>query len=76
MNWDAIAAIAEVVGAISVVVTLAYLATQIRQNTQSNRNVTLQTIHTQNSDWLSALVDADIARLFRTGQQNSKEITA
>ena len=30
MNWDAIGAIGEIVGAIAVVATLAYLATQIR----------------------------------------------
>lgn len=30
MNWDAIGAISEAVGALAVVVTLAYLATQIR----------------------------------------------
>ena len=32
MNWDAIGAIGEIVGALAVVVTLFYLATQIRQN--------------------------------------------
>ena len=30
MNWDAVGALSEAVGAITVVVTLAYLATQIR----------------------------------------------
>ena len=33
MNWEAIGAIGEIVGAIAVVVSLAYLAVQIRQNT-------------------------------------------
>lgn len=32
MNWDAIGAIAELVGALAVVLTLAYLARQISQN--------------------------------------------
>ena len=32
MNWDALGAVGELVGAIAVVVTLAYLAFQIRQN--------------------------------------------
>ncbi len=35
MNWDAIGAIGEILGAIAVLITLAYLAIQIRQNTQS-----------------------------------------
>ena len=35
MNWDAIGAIGEVCGAIAVVVTLVYLAGQLRQNTRA-----------------------------------------
>jgi len=34
MNWDAIGAVGQVVGAVGVVVTLFYLATQIRQNSK------------------------------------------
>ena len=34
MNWDAIGAIGEIVGATAVVVSLVYLAVQIRQNTR------------------------------------------
>ena len=33
MNWDAIGAIGEIIGATGVIVTLGYLAYQIRQNT-------------------------------------------
>lgn len=32
MNWDAIGAIEEIIGALAVVISLVYLATQIRQN--------------------------------------------
>ena len=35
MNWDAIGACAEVVGAIGVVVSLVYLAIQVRSNTSA-----------------------------------------
>lgn len=34
MNWDAIGAIGEVVGALAVVISLVYLALQIRQNSR------------------------------------------
>ena len=37
MNWDAIGAIGEVLGAIAVIFTLIYLAVQIRQNSASTR---------------------------------------
>jgi hypothetical protein len=33
MNWEAVAAIGDLIGAVGVIVTLAYLAVQIRRNT-------------------------------------------
>ena len=44
MNWEAAAAIAEVTGAVAVVVSLIYLAVQIRQNTRVVRGSTLDAI--------------------------------
>ncbi len=41
MNWEAIGAISEVFGAIAVVLTLIYLATQIKQNTESGRDAAM-----------------------------------
>lgn len=38
MNWEAISAISEIVGAIAVVVSLIYVAAQIRQNTRMMRS--------------------------------------
>ncbi len=35
MNWDAIAAVGEILGAIAVVISLLYLAVQIRQNSRA-----------------------------------------
>ena len=56
MHWDAIGAIGEIVGAIAVVATLAYLAIQMRQNTTQLKNATswninqgLAQIHGQHS---------------------------
>jgi len=37
MNWDAIGAIGELVGSVAVLVTLIYLAIQVRQNTHATR---------------------------------------
>jgi hypothetical protein len=36
MNWEAIGAVGELLGAIGVILTLIYLAIQIRQNTESS----------------------------------------
>ena len=38
VNWDAIGAVGEILGAAAVLVTLVYLARQIRQNTRSTRS--------------------------------------
>jgi len=42
MNWDAIGAIAETLGAVAVVATLVYLSSQLRQNTAAMRAAKLE----------------------------------
>ena len=42
MNWDAIGAIGEIIGAIAVLVTLIYLSVQIRQSSETQRAQTYQ----------------------------------
>ena len=37
MNWDAIGAVGEILGALGVIVTLVYLSAQIRQSTRSSQ---------------------------------------
>jgi len=37
MNWEAIGTVAEVVGAVAIVLSLIYVATQIKQNTAASR---------------------------------------
>ena len=50
MNWEAIGAVGESLGAIAVLVTLIYLAVQIRQNTAQQKREELVSIqHGQNS---------------------------
>jgi hypothetical protein len=51
MNWDAIGAIAEVVAALSVVVSLIYVGFQIRQNTGAVRSATAQAVHDNYAAW-------------------------
>jgi len=40
MNWDAISAVAEVTGVIAILITLIYLARQIRQSNREARDAT------------------------------------
>jgi hypothetical protein len=50
MNWEAIGALGEVLGALAVLVTLAYLAVQVRQNTaQQKREELISIQHGQNA---------------------------
>ncbi|MEJ2239539.1 MAG: hypothetical protein P8X82_14680 [Gemmatimonadales bacterium] len=44
MNWEAVGAIGEIIGAIAVVVTLIYLAVQVHQNTKSVQASTYQLV--------------------------------
>jgi hypothetical protein len=44
MNWEAIGAIGEVVGAVGVIATLVYLGAQIRQNSNVVRSATRQAV--------------------------------
>ena len=42
LNWEAIGAVGEIVGALAVVVSLVYVALQIRQNSGVSRSVAIQ----------------------------------
>jgi len=44
MNWEAIGALGEVIGALAVVASLIYLASQIRHNNKLAKNDSLQTV--------------------------------
>ena len=44
MNWDALSAIGQTVGALAVVISLIYLAVQMRQNTRAVRGTSFQAV--------------------------------
>ena len=54
MNWDAIGALSEVVAAAAVVISIIYLAIQVRQNTESNKSLATQNLVNQNSDLVAS----------------------
>jgi hypothetical protein len=68
MNWEAIGAIGEILGAIGVIVTLGYLAVQIRQNTRSLRAAAQQSFVEVNASFAGLLLNNDgMARVYRLG---------
>ena len=76
MNWEAIGAVSEIVGAGAVVITLGYLAIQIRQGTELARTQ-YHTNSVQNiasfQHWKSA--NADNARIFREGMADFNSLS-
>jgi len=67
MNWDAISAIGEMLGAIAVVVTLVYLAVQIRRGTSATQAASVQTAAALDHEFLMAIgSDPVTARLWAT----------
>jgi len=68
MNWDAIGATGEIMGAVVVVATLFYLAAQIKQNNQSNLMVAAGRLGDTTDAWMRQLVqDAELHDLYHKG---------
>jgi hypothetical protein len=55
MNWDAIGAIGELVGAVTVVVTLLYLAIQVRRGTSTTQAASIQAAAAMDHEFLLTL---------------------
>ena len=76
MNWEAISAVAEVVGVIAIVVSLIYVSVQIRQNTKVARAATRQAIADSTESLTSDLIsNGEIAEIFLK-HINGEELSA
>jgi hypothetical protein len=72
---DTLGNLGDFLGGIGVLVTLIYLAIQIRQNTKSNRAASYQEATAALSDWSSNLArDSSSMRIFLLGNDDSEEI--
>ncbi len=68
MTLDNLGNIGELIGAIGVIVTLVYLAMQIRQNTGSIRTAAFQEVIRELARVTDLIAtDADLARIYRAG---------
>ena len=70
MNWEAIAAISQIIGTIAVVVSLLYLAVQIKSQARESR---IDSVHELNEAFRSAITafqNAELASLFVRGKEN------
>ncbi|GAF93200.1 unnamed protein product, partial [marine sediment metagenome] len=68
MNWDAIGAVGEIVGALAVVITLIFLTIQIRQSTAAVRHSTSRGIQEDANAWRFKIIESEeVSELFRKG---------
>jgi len=76
MNWDAIGALGEIVGAFAVVLSLVYLAVQVRQNTTALRGATAAEAVGAIREWNNRLIDdAVVSELFAKGVEDPTQLT-
>ena len=71
MNWEAIGAVGEILGAAGVIITLVYLTTQLRQNTQALRGTMHDAAAAQIREIQQVIIaDREVARLWAEGFEN------
>ena len=74
MNWEAIEAVSEIIGALAVVITLAYLAIQIRQNNDLLRSESRQVLVSNDVTSLTAGMElSDVFAKFVSERELSAE---
>ena len=75
VNWEALGAIAELVGSITVVATIAYLIVQIRQNTKFAQIDAAQQLRSGMNDVLRGITDnEDTVRIWQKALRDSSTL--
>jgi len=75
MNWDAISAISDILGAIAVLATLIYLAVQIRQNTEQVRLNSIQSVNASNDSAFEPIYIPENSLIFSKGQNSHSNLS-
>jgi len=77
MNWDAISAVSQLVGSIAVVVSVLYLAVQLRSSTRVARVAAMDAAAAALRDVTKPFMEnAELARIWRTGLENLEALSA
>ena len=75
MNWDAIAAIAEILAALGVIGSLVYLAGQVRGSLKQARQAAIQSVVNQMSNvWTGVAADRDHADIWVRGSKGTSNL--
>ncbi|MEN8374780.1 MAG: hypothetical protein ABFS34_04970 [Gemmatimonadota bacterium] len=75
MNWEAIGAIGESLGAVAVVISLAYLAVQIRTQNDESRRAAMHEISVGFRESICTFTDARMADLFTRTNRGDDSLT-
>ena len=76
MNWEAVGAIAELLGSVAVIGTLLFLVVQIRTNSVMIQNATTQDSANAVADWARQLTgNPELYRIYRTGLRDDAELS-
>ena len=76
MNWDAIGAVGEIVGALAVVISIVYLALQIRQNSSLVRSSGYQTAVQTANHFLEGLSsNPETLKVFQAAQESYADLS-
>jgi len=75
VNWEAISAIGQVVGALAVVISLIYVASEVRRNTNATHLAAMRSMHDAFNRWIQQLGQhPDLAELWTRGVQDLKSL--
>jgi hypothetical protein len=73
MNWDAIGAVGELIGAIAILITLVYLAFQIKVMRDMNEKLAIDSTYSKfNAVRQSVFENPELASLFSKWSQQSR----
>ena len=73
MDWDAIGALAEAVGALAVIITLVYLTVQLRQNTKAIEHSTSRGVLDDANQWQYKIIEnPELTELYMAGMRGDE----
>ena len=75
MNWEIVSAVAEIIGALTIVITLIYLGFQLSHNTRSVKVSALQATMAQWNEWSSIVAGSpDLAEIVVRGNHDLHQL--
>ena len=75
MNWDAMGAIGEIVGAVAVVFSLVYLSLQIRNQNNESRIAAMHEISVAHRESVAAISEGNFADIFVRGIEDYESLS-